>query len=115
MMRKTRARLGTFLLRPLLIILLLVSVFGLVYLRSNFMTLEYSLGELEKRKTQSLRERKMLFAEKTSQLSFARLESSADDKDGFVIPDRLKVVHITKQSRSLPQQVMLKQKQLAVP
>jgi hypothetical protein len=57
----------------------------------------------------------MLFADKTSQLSFARLESSADERDGFVLPDRLKVVHIAKQSKSLPQQVSLKQKQLAEP
>jgi hypothetical protein len=115
MIRKTRTNLGTFLLRPLLITLLLVGVFGLVYLRSNFMTLEYSLGELEKKKMQCLRDRKMLFAEKTSQLSFARLESSADDREGFILPDRLKVVHVTKGSRSLPHQASLKQKQLAEP
>lgn len=115
MMRRTRTNLGTFLLRPLLITLLLAGVFGLVYLRSNFMTLEYSLGELEKKKTQCLRDRKMLFAEKTSQLSFARLESSTGDQEGFILPDRLKVVHISKQSRSLPHQVALKQKQFTEP
>jgi hypothetical protein len=115
MMRKTRTNLVTFLFKPFLITLLLVGVFGLVYLRSNFMELEYSLGELEKKKMQCLRDRKMLFAEKTSQLSFARLESSANDQEGFILPDRLKVVHISKQTRSLPQQVSLKQKQLAEP
>jgi hypothetical protein len=115
MMRKTRTNLVTFLLKPFLIAMLLVGVFGLVYLRSNFMELEYSLGELEKKKMQCLRDRKMLFAEKTSQLSFARLESSANDQEGFILPDRLKVVHISRQTRSLPQQVSLKQKQLAEP
>jgi hypothetical protein len=108
-MRKTRTNLVSFVLRPLLIILLFVGVFGLVYLRSNFLKLEYSLGELEKKKMQCLRDRKMLFAEKTSQLSFARLESSPGDQEGFVLPDRLKVVHISKQMRSLPHQVSLKQ------
>jgi hypothetical protein len=115
MMRKTRTNLGTILLRPLLIALVLLGVFGLVYLRSNFMKLEYSLGELEKKKMQCLRDRKMLSAEKTSQLSFARLESSADDREGFILPDRLKVVHVSKQARSLPHQVSLKQKQLSEP
>jgi len=104
----------SFVLKPFLITLLLVGVFGLVYLRANFLKLEYSLGELEKKKMHCLRDRKMLFAEKTSLLSFARLESSPSE-EGFVLPDRLKVVHISKQMRSLTQQASLKQKQLAEP
>ena len=104
----------SFVLKPFLITLLLVGVFGLVYLRANFLKLEYSLGELEKKKMHCLRDRKMLFAEKTSLLSFARLESSPIE-EGFVLPDRLKVVHISKQMRSLTQQASLKQKQLAEP
>ena len=40
----------SFIFKPLFIALLLVGVFGLVYLRSSVMTLEYSLGELEKTK-----------------------------------------------------------------
>jgi hypothetical protein len=43
------------------------------------------------------------------------LEASPDDQDGFVLPDRLKVVHISKQMGSMPQQASLKQKQLAEP
>jgi hypothetical protein len=115
MMRKARTTLTAFVLKPFLIALLLGGVFGLVFLRANFMQLEYTLGELEKKKMQCLRDRKALFAEKTSQLSFARLEASPDDQDGFVLPDRLKVVHISKQMGSMPQQASLKQKQLAEP
>lgn len=114
-MRKTRMNLVTFILKPFLIILLLIGVFGLVYLRANFVKLEYSLGELEKKKMHCLRDQKILFAEKTSLLSFARLESSPSDQEGFVLPDRVKVVHITKQKGSLPHQASLKQKQLAEP
>jgi hypothetical protein len=43
------------------------------------------------------------------------LESPPSDQEGFVLPDRLKVVHIGKQVRSLPHQASLKQKQLAEP
>ncbi|KPK45547.1 MAG: hypothetical protein AMK74_03075 [Nitrospira bacterium SM23_35] len=110
-MRKTRMSLAMLVLRPVMVILLFAGVFGLVYLRSNVTKLEYSLGELEKKKVHCLRDRKMLFAEKTSQLSFARLESSADDRDGFVLPDRLQVVHVSKDTRSLPRLASLKQKQ----
>lgn len=115
MMKKTRANLMTLVMKPFLITFLLLGVFGLVYLRANFLKLEYSIGELEKKKMHCLRDRKTLFAEKTSQLSFARLEASPNDQSGFVIPDRIKVVHVSKQMRSLPHQVSLKQKQLAEP
>ncbi len=103
------------LLKPFLVIVLFVSVFGLVYLKSNCVKLEYALGELEKKKMHCLRERKKLFAEKTSQLSFARLESSTDARGGFILPDRLQVVHVSKEMRSLPQQASLQQKRLSGP
>ena len=115
MIRKTRMSLVTFVLRPVVIVLLFAGVFGLVYLRSNVTKLEYSLGELEKKKVQCLRDQKMLFAEKTSQLSFARLESSPDNRDGFILPDRLRVVHVSKDAGSLPRYASLKQKHLAGP
>lgn len=115
MMLNTRMNLATFLLKPFLIVLLLVGIFGLIYLRSNCTKLEYALGELEKKKMHCLRERKMLFAEKTSQLSFARLESSPNDQEGFVLPDRLQVVYVSKENRSLPHQASLKQKQVVDP
>ncbi len=102
-------------MKPLLVTLMLLGLFGLVFLRSNIVKLEYSLGELEKKKGHLLKERKMLFAEKTSQLSFARLESSPNGQDGFVLPDRLQVVHVSKEMTSLPHRASLKQKQLAEP
>lgn len=96
-------------LKAFLFGVLLIGVFGLVYLRSSIVKIEYSLGELEKKKTECMRDRKLLLAEKTSLLSFARLESSQHDENGFVLPDRIKVVHIGKTMRSLPRQAALKQ------
>jgi hypothetical protein len=92
----------SFIFKPLLVALLLLGVFGLVYLRSSVMRLEYSLGDLEKTRMNYLRERKMLLAEKTSLLSFERLETSLRGSQGFVFPDRIKVIHIRKQKGSLP-------------
>mgnify|MGYP000395087714 CR=1 FL=1 len=115
MMRKKKTSILSCILKPCLVVILFVGVFGLVYMKSNFVKLEYSIGELEKKKMYCLKERKRLFAEKTSQLSFARLESSSDDRGGFILPDRLQVVHVSKQMRSLPQQASLKQKQLSEP
>jgi hypothetical protein len=105
----------SFVLKPFLILLLIVGVFGLVYLRSNFLTLEYSFGELEKKRMNCLKEQKMLLAEKTSLLSFAKLESSRGSTGGFVLPDRVKVIHISKEKRYLPYRASLERRQLTEP
>jgi hypothetical protein len=105
----------SFILKPLLIALLLLGVFGLVYLRSGVMRLEYSLGDLEKIKMNYLRERKMLLAEKTSLLSFERLDASLGGSQGFVFPDRVKVIHIKKQKGSLPYKASLERRRLIEP
>lgn len=95
--------------------LLIFGIFGLVYLRSGFLQLEYSIGDLEKKKMNYLRERKMLLAEKTSLLSFARFEASYKDGEGFVLPDRIKVVHLSKVKGSLPVRVSLERGKLSEP
>lgn len=104
-----------FMLKPLFIALLIFGVFGLVYLRSGVMTLEYSLGDLEKKKMNYLKERKMLLAEKTSLLSFERVEASLSGSHGFVFPDRIRVIHVKKQKGSLPYRASLERKQLTRP
>jgi hypothetical protein len=105
----------SFILKPLLIVLLLLGVFGLVYLRAGVMRLEYSLGDLEKTRMNYLRERKMLLAEKTSLLSFERLDASFGGSQGFVFPDRVKVIHIKRQKGSLPYKASLERRKLIEP
>ncbi len=105
----------SFLLKPFLFVLLISGVFGLVYLRSSVLKLEYSIGELEKKKTDYLKERKMLLAQKTSILSFEKLEASLTDSRGFALPDRVRVIHVDKQKRYLPHKASLEKKQLAEP
>jgi hypothetical protein len=76
------------------------------------MTLEYSLGELEKTKMNYLRERKMLFAEKTSMLSIEKVGASLSGSQGFVFPNRVMVIHLKKQKGSLPYNASLERRQL---
>ncbi len=102
----------SFIFKPLIIAVLLVGVFGIVYLRSSVMTLEYSLGELEKTKMNYLRERKMLFAEKTSLLSIEKVGASLSGSQGFVFPNRVRVIHLNKQKGSLPYNASLERRQL---
>ena len=105
----------SFVVKPLLISLLIVGIFGLIYLRSNFLTLEYGFGELEQKRMDCLKEQKMLLADKTSLLSFAKLESSQSSTGGFVLPDRIKVMHISKEKRYLPYRASLERRQLSEP
>jgi hypothetical protein len=113
-MRKSSMNIFSFILKLLLILLLISCVFGVVYLRSSYLTLEYSLGDLEKKKMDSLKERKMLFAEKTGLLSFEKLEAS-QKSEGFILPNRVKVVHLSKQKKTLPFKTSLERGRLAEP
>jgi hypothetical protein len=115
MIQTSRMNILSFICKPLLIGLLIFGVFGLVYLRSSFLRLEYSLGDLEKKKMNCLKERKMLLAEKTSLLSFAQLETSKGESESFVLPDRIKVIHVNKEKRSLPYKASLERSRLAEP
>lgn len=116
MIKKSGMNLLLFICKPLLVLLLIIGVFGLVYLRSSCVKIEYSLGDLEKKKMNYLKERKMLLAEKTKLLSYAKLEASHSDSEGFSLPDRrMKVIYLAKQKKSLPYKASLERSQLAEP
>jgi len=74
MMREKPFAILSLAIKPLLLCLIVFGVFSLVYLRSGFLRLEYGVSELEHKKMTYLKERKMLLAEKTSLLSFAKFE-----------------------------------------
>ena len=115
MMREKPFAILSFAIKPLLICLIVIGVFSLVYLRSGFLRLEYGLSEIEQKKMHYLKERKMLLAEKTSLLSFAKVEGDFNGKEGFVLPDRLKVVHLSRQKTYASYKASLEKKQLAEP
>jgi len=115
MMRGKSFAILSFAIKPLLICLIVVGIFGLVYLRSGFLKMEYGLSELEHKKMTYLKERKMLLAEKTSLLSFAKFEGDFNGKEGYILPDRLRVVHLSKQKNYAPYKASLEKKQLAEP
>jgi hypothetical protein len=95
-----------------IIALLLCGLFGIVYLRSSVMRLEYSIGALENTKMNQLRERKMLLAEKTSLLSFEKIEASLSGSQGFVMPDRIRVIHVKKHEEVSPYRTALEMKHM---
>lgn len=81
-------------LKPLSVVVLLAMVFGLVWLRSTVVSLEYSLCQLEKKKIDLARDKKLLAAEKARLISAERLGQAANAE--FVFPDRVKVVAVVR-------------------
>lgn len=86
------------LLKPVSVVLLLLSIFTIVWLRSSFVSLEYSISSLEKKRTELMRDRKLLAAERAGLLSVERFEKVANStvNGGFAFPDRVKVVYVKR-------------------
>ena len=105
----------SFLLKVFVVCLLITGVFSIICLRSSFVKLEYRLGALEQKKVECLRERKMLLAQKTSLLSLEKLEVSLNKTEEFILPDRVKVIHVDKKKQYLPKRASLERRQLAEP
>ena len=106
---------SSFLFRYSCIALLFASLFSLVWLKSRVLNLEYHIGVLEKMKSDHIKERRLLLAEKAGLQSLERLETSAMENNGFVFPDRVKVIHVKRQKGSLPHKASLEKKQFVAP
>lgn len=104
-----------FMIRVFLVLLLIIGGFAVVYLRSSFIKLEYTVASLEKQKNEYLKERKMLLAQKSGLLGFEKLAASLSNSQEFVLPDRLKVIHIPRAKRYLPHKASLESNPLAEP
>lgn len=86
----------SYIITPLSIALLLCGIFGIVWLRSNLISTEYSISELEKGRLEKLRETKTLIAEKSAVFSLQKAEKTAAVDLGLVFPNRKKVVFVKK-------------------
>ena len=91
---------------PLFITIFLCGLFGIVWLRSNFISMEYTISELENKKAYRLREAKMLMAEKASLMSMHKVEKTAVRDSGLVFPDRTRVVYVRGKTQG-PQRASL--------
>jgi len=81
-------------LKPLFVVFFLGGIFGIVWLRSSILTMEYTISELESKKMERLREAKMLLAERAVLLSMQKMERTAVRTLGLVFPDRTRVVQV---------------------
>jgi predicted PurR-regulated permease PerM len=81
-------------LKVLSIFLLLALVFGVVMLRSNVTSLEYTLSKLEKAKLEAQRDQKSLVAQKAGLMTLTRVEKTDLSDMGFSFPERKRVVYV---------------------
>ena len=106
---RTESAILSFMYKPLCIILLVLSLFGLIWLRSQVVTATYEIRTLEENKMDSLKDMKLLLAERAELMSLENIEASFLENDrgesvfarsGYVFPDRIKVIHIKRGKRS---------------
>lgn len=81
-------------LKALSILILVISVFTVVWLRSSVTSLEYKLSNLEKIKTEALRNQKALVAQKAGLMALTRVEKTDLAGLGFSFPERKRVVYV---------------------
>lgn len=95
----------SYLIVPFLSVLLLLSVFGLVWLRSSIVSLEYRMGEMQTEKAEALKEEKTLAAELAALLSIRQVERR---KTALIFPDRQRVVYVRRDQGGFPHTASLR-------
>ncbi len=111
MMRRPNNNFLEFIYKPLCIVILLFGLFGMVWLRAGVVSISYDLRNLEEKKMEALKDKKMLLADRSKVISLANLSStlqsqgqrqdSGDYKrvsSAYVFPDRVKVIHVKKRT-----------------
>jgi hypothetical protein len=101
--------------KPLLVALLLLGLFGLIWLRSSIVAVNYEIHNLEENKMGALTDMKLLLADRAKLMSLARIDTplrgtAANDQyadNGYIFPDRIKVVHVKRSKGVAPYNVSL--------
>lgn len=104
---KTDSNMLSFLCKPLCVVILLSGLFGLIWLRSGVVTTAYDLRNLEEKKMDSLKDRKLLLAERAKLMSLEKIDASfrgnvqAETKlvaGDNMFSNRVRVIHIKRNS-----------------
>lgn len=89
----------SYLIAPVLCLVLLSGIFSLVRLRSSFISIEYSMGALERQKTEALRRQKVMAAQLAALFSIREVGK----RDiALVFPDRRRVFYVKRDAGGVP-------------
>lgn len=104
---KTDSNMLSFLYKPLCVVILLSGLFGLIWLRSGVVTTAYDLRNLEEKKMESLKETKILLAERAKLMSLEKIDASFRGNvkgetrlvtGENMFSNRVRVIHIKRNS-----------------
>ena len=104
---KTNGNMLSLLYKPLCVVILLSGLFGLIWLRSGVVTTAYDLRNLEEKKMESLKETKILLAERAKLMSLEKIDASFRGNvkgetrlvtGENMFSNRVRVIHIKRNS-----------------
>lgn len=114
---KTDGSMLSLLYRPLCVVLLLLGLFGLIRLRSNVVAVNYDIRNLEEKKTEAIKNMKLLLAERSKYASLEKVAASFENdvRGGEVcnaagdnlFGNRVRVIHIKKNKGLQPYRASL--------
>ena len=91
--------------KPLCMVLLLFSLFSMVWLRSSVTSAAFAVRELEDKRTAGIKDMKSLLAERSRLMALSNVEFPRQGyakggrklvSGGYVFPDRVKVIHVQR-------------------
>ncbi len=82
-------------------------LFSIVWLRAAVVNMEYKLGELDKTKTDLIRERKMMVAQRANFYSTEKIEKVAMNRLGMTLPMRENVYYVKRTAVAGPYKASL--------
>jgi hypothetical protein len=113
---KTYGNMVSLLYKPLCAVILLLGLFGLIWLRSSVVTVAYDLRNLEEKKMDSLKERNILLAERAKFMSLEKIgasfrgsmhESPTLAASENIFSNRVRVIHIQRNGTPGPYRASL--------
>lgn len=122
MMRtKANGNIISLLYKPFCVLLMLAGLFSLIWLRSSIVSMTYSLRDLEERTMEARKDMKILLAERSSLMSVSKVTASLNEpsrhlvagsatapENGYITPDRTRVVMVQKNRTAEPQKASLR-------
>jgi hypothetical protein len=83
-------------IRIMIVPMIIVSVFMLVWLKSEITSIEYRISEYETEKMDLMKKKKDLIVLRSDALSVKNIEHVAMDKLGLTFPDRKKIIYVKR-------------------
>ncbi|MBI4843328.1 MAG: cell division protein FtsL [Nitrospirae bacterium] len=90
-----------------LFIYLIAGVFTIIWFRTEVVSLEYELGELNRQKTGFIREQRLIMAERASFYSVKNIEETAVKVLGMSPPERKNIYYVERTEGAVPYKVSL--------